>query len=292
MRRSGQGGDDLGRVRQGREPVRRPAPIAALVHHFCDYETGMGGDLDAGLNEDARRDLTAHHEAGHAVVSYAVGFGCAEIMLTTEIRFLDGRLQCRHEGGHKPNQKAVWRIDRRRSRRRFNSDLLALGIATAAGPAAQRSFCIARGYMPSNYTNVEDRKQIDQFAESIATPARSRFVKSAYRRLVWRRAQLAVAEPRISLAITEVAGALNDLWPDVPSPGEITVTMHGAKVRQVARRSGVAIGMLNESVREISNDAWMSRLIRGLGLETVISTADRAAFRLSPDHPPREPKYG
>ena len=239
-----------------------PQGSPALVHRFCDYETGMGGDSDAMLDEGARRETTAYHEAGHAVVSYALGFGCAEIRLTTETRVHDGRSQYRHEGGHKPNQKAVWRIDRRHSRRRFNTDLLAIGILTAAGPAADRSFCIARGYMPSNYTNAEDRKQIDHFAEMIATSARSRFVKSAYRRLVWRRAQLAVAEPRISLAITDVARALNDLWPDVHSPGEVTVTMHGVRIRQIARRSGVAIGMLNEHVREISDDALLSRLFR------------------------------
>src|SRR5271166_5297605 len=68
---------------------------------------------------------------------------------------------------------------------------------TAAGPAAQRSFCEARGYPPSNFTNEDDREVLDLLAESIATPARSRFARSAYWRLVWRRAQIALTEPRI-----------------------------------------------------------------------------------------------
>src|SRR5271166_2941284 len=162
--------------------------ISPPVQCFCNYETGMCGESKAGLDASRFREMVAYHEAGHAVISYALGFGCSEICLTTETKYEGGRWQTRDHAHYNPNQKAVHKIDRRRSRRRFNTRLFALGVMTAAGPAAQRSFCEARGYPPSNFTNEDDREVLDLLAESIATPARSRFARSAYRRLVWRRA--------------------------------------------------------------------------------------------------------
>src|SRR5271166_6790059 len=231
--------------------------ISPPVQCFCNYETGMCGESKAGLDASRFREMVACHEAGHAVISYALGFGCSEICLTTETKYEGGRWQTRDHAHYNPNQKAVHKIDRRRSRRRFNTRLFALGVMTAAGPAAQRSFCEARGYPPSNFTNEDDREVLDLLAESIATPARSRFARSAYRRLVWRRAQIALTEPRIWRAVCELGRALNDgHWPaDVRETGSKTGTMCGATARSIIRKAGIFSGMLGEKVREISREA-------------------------------------
>jgi hypothetical protein len=240
--------------------------ISAPVKCFCDYKAGMCGDSDARLDPLPRREMIAYHEAGHAVISYALGFGCSEICLTTETKYEGGKWQTRDHAHHKPNQKAVHKIDRRRSRRRFNTRLLALGVMTAAGPAAQRSFCQARGYPPSNFTYEDDREVLDLLAESIATAARSRFARSAYRRLVWRRAQMALTEPRIWRAICELGRALNDgHWPaDVRETGTKTGTMCGATARSIIRKAGIFPGMLGEKVREISRESLSRRLQNGI----------------------------
>ena len=240
--------------------------ISPPVQCFCNYETGMCGESKAGLDASRFREMVAYHEAGHAVISYALGFGCSEICLTTETKYEGGRWQTRDHAHYNPNQKAVHKIDRRRSRRRFNTRLFALGVMTAAGPAAQRSFCEARGYPPSNFTNEDDREVLALLAESIATPARSRFARSAYRRLVWRRAQIALTEPRIWRAVCELGRALNDgHWPaDVRETGSKTGTMCGATARSIIRKAGIFPGMLGEKVREISRESLSRRLQNGI----------------------------
>ena len=54
------------------------------VKYFCDYETGMGGEFNPyklKLNLNSVCQVLACHEAGHGVVSYALGRGCSEIVI-------------------------------------------------------------------------------------------------------------------------------------------------------------------------------------------------------------------
>jgi len=66
----------------------------------------------------------------------------------------------------------------------------------------------------------------------------------AYRRLVWRRAQLALESPAIWGAVETLAMVLNELyWPDSEEVGEHECTMPGATARAIIRRAGVHPGM-------------------------------------------------
>jgi len=66
----------------------------------------------------------------------------------------------------------------------------------------------------------------------------------AYRRLVWRRAQLALESPAIWGAVETLAMVLNELyWPDSEEVGEHECTMPGATARAIIRRAGVHPGI-------------------------------------------------
>jgi len=219
---------------------------------FCDYETGMGSDeFDvAGMNYLSLCRIFACHEAGHAVVSYALGLGCTGIVIETEP---DLRAYA------KSNKAASRRLSRRRSRGRFTADLLALGVVAAAGTAAHRRLFAEIGYSKGNIGSADDREIIDAAAQFMGRDPRSRFAPNAYRRLVWRLAQLAMEDPRIWGAVLNVMALTNDWLAKPQGTRSATKTMHGATLRAIARRAGVARGMFGDSVHEMSRESWFRR---------------------------------
>ena len=207
----------------------------------------MGGEFNPyklKLNLNSVCQVLACHEAGHGVVSYALGRGCSEIVIETELD------PCAYIRTH----MTAWnRIHHCHSLDRFTSDLLAIGIIAAAGTAATRRLFVEIGRSPSDIGSPDDRAVIDAAANSIVREPRSRFAANAYRRLVWRLAQRAAADERIWNAVLNVTGELTNDW--LPEPLETRATtrkIYGAKIRAIAKRAGVAPGMFGERVHEMS----------------------------------------
>jgi hypothetical protein len=198
-------------------------------------------------------EVLAFHEAGHAVAEYALGLGCPQISLTICISD-DGEHQPRHltacaggnvlyGGAASSNKRTNRRVDRLMRRGIFGPEVLAYGIATAAGPAAERKFCLANG-LPLNIlaASGSDHEIIDSVAMQLEEfGGRNRF---AYRRMVWRRAQLALENETIWQAVSVLADALICDPRELDDPGVHPQAMPGATARAIMRRHGVFPGIL------------------------------------------------
>ena len=213
---------------------------------FRAYSQAMRGGkvehLEEWSGEDARFDrfFLAVHEAGHAVVSYALGHGCSRISLSTHtfehhgfVAFSwDGVFFPRKPKSLKPNAVA-WAV--------------ANGIATAAGPAAELAIRLHcdRPVNPiqGNRRNSRDDALITEISGAFATAPRG---DSVYREVVWRKAQEAIANRKIITAIMVVAAELNENYWHAPSEclGTRTNTMPGATARAIMRKEGIIPGML------------------------------------------------
>jgi hypothetical protein len=212
---------------------------------FRAYSLAMRGGKVEHLEwseEDAKFDrffLTVH-EAGHAVVSYALGHGCSRISLSTHTLehqgctafTWDGVFFPRTPKSLKPNAVA-WAV--------------ANGIATAAGPAAELAIRLHcdRPVNPvqGNRRNSRDDALITEISGAFSAAPRG---DSAYREGVWRKAQEAIANPKIMTAIIAVAAELNENYWHAPSEclGTRTNTMPGATARAIMRKEGIIPGML------------------------------------------------
>jgi hypothetical protein len=215
---------------------------------FCDYHEGMFAcEPWTGLNTDTPRDRVAReavmfHESGHAVVQYALGLGCSAISLMITKVMRNGNELSYCHGSCASNRVTVRGIVSRIARGNINAGVLAHGIATAAGPAAERKYYLSQGLPFRMLSSTEaDRNDIDGTDRKLASAGRNRF---AYRRLVWRRAQLALENEIIWNAVQEMADALKDYWPTGGTISMETGTMHGATARAKMRRTGVLPGVL------------------------------------------------
>jgi hypothetical protein len=120
------------------------------VSLFCSYEEGMWPREALPDNRGFlslcwdNLQATAHHEAGHAVVSDALGHGCNRIEL------IEGRPESKTveiSGAAYPAIEAHRRVKREQMNllegRPFDLRMLIIsGIVSAAGPAAERKFCL------------------------------------------------------------------------------------------------------------------------------------------------------
>ena len=221
---------------------------------FCNYEAGMGGEENVvGLSNEEVCCVIACHEAGHAAISYSLGLGCSAIVFDAKSNF---------QAYTRTSKAGALRILRARSGGRFTSDLLGLGVVAAAGTAAHRRLFTEIGHPNRNIGSADDREFIEWAANSMWQDPRSRFAPDAYRRLVWRLAQQAIADQRIWLAVLGITQALSREW--LAEPGEPLVTgkmVHGAKLRAIMRREKVAPGMFGKRVREMSKESRLRRIV-------------------------------
>lgn len=120
---------------------------------------------------------------------------------------------------------------------------MAGGIASAAGPAAERKYYLQRKVPIRTLGATEgDHENIEKTAKGLELAGRNRY---AYQRLVWRQAQVALEHEKIWLAVNDLAFALNDnYWPMGKTLGEEIETMHGNMARAIMKRSGVFPGIL------------------------------------------------
>ena len=79
-----------------------------------------------------------------------------------------------------------------------------------------------------------DHEAVNTVAKRLELMRRDRY---AFRRLVWRQAQLAVEDAAIWRAIGALSESLNELWSDMEDDGG-SATMPGATARAIMRRAG------------------------------------------------------
>jgi hypothetical protein len=215
---------------------------------FCDYHEGMfacesWSKIGATIPEyDVASEAVSFHESGHAVLQYALGLGCAGItLISTRIRRGDTELDFK-SGACAADETTDRRVRAQIDTGKFSFEVLAHGIATAAGPAAERKYYLLHG-LPFRMLGATgaDRHSIDSTDLKLASNGGKRF---AYRRLVWRHAQLALEQEAIWSAVRRVAGALKTYWPEIKKVGEKSSVMHGDMVQALIRRSGVTAGSI------------------------------------------------
>ena len=182
---------------------------------FCDYDTGMftlephdESEAAQFMKFETHKSRAAYHEAGHAVLRYALGLGLTRIFSRTTIaEDENGDLGIVYHGMVTSPKLEI------ETQRRLHPDVLAVGVSTAAGPAAELKWCVLRGHPVRTLNGSDDdHAYIDRFGSLIEKLGRNRV---AFRRLVWRRAQLALEAPVIWNAIEQLAEFLSDTcWPD------------------------------------------------------------------------------
>jgi hypothetical protein len=204
----------------------------------CDYHSGMFANEPRGQEHafDAffEAEAARFHEAGHAVVGYALGLGCSSVGVFVDCRYQnDGSLGYGFGGVAlvaKTNQRRFLSAANRGS----IPHLLALGIQICAGPAAERRFRIKMELpLAMLGATVGDHRQVDDGLAKILGARRFAFLRAA-----WARAQKAIECDPIWSSIAEVAGALElPEWPE--GPGVEKIELPGSLVRSIARRHGV-----------------------------------------------------
>jgi len=212
---------------------------------LCDYDTGMfalephdepvAHDMLAHLIEQQK---AAYHEAAHAALSHALGHGLSSISLMTTIIEQDGRKTIGYHG----KTGAKWGTGRvtisYHSPRQFLPVALVSGIVTAAGPAAERKYCLLNHLPVRVQLAAEgDHVIIERLAVKLEREGRSR---AAFHRFIWRRAQLALEDPTIWGAVTELGETLNNsYWPGSSDVGKHRCTMPGEEARDILEAAGV-----------------------------------------------------
>jgi hypothetical protein len=117
---------------------------------FCDYHSGMfafapNGELQTtdAFDHFEERRVVAYHEAGHAVLLFALDAGLSRIALRTLILKAGDGPKIAHSGICFPRRHFNAQVLRLVDRRRFHDSLIIHGVTLAAGPAAERKFCLS-----------------------------------------------------------------------------------------------------------------------------------------------------
>jgi hypothetical protein len=217
---------------------------------FCDYVTGMFTveQWEDSLAEQSFAEFglmaqAGYHEAGHAVLQYALGAGPTLVQLKTTIKEdAAGDRSIAYGGVSFTAKKWHERANRYAVAGEYHPVVVSLGIILAAGAAAERKYCLEAGApVRVAFGSQNDCLNIDFIAERLEARGRN---PDAYRRLIWRRAQLALEEPEIWSAVNELAGWLNDCyWPTDDDVGVHEDSMPGRKARAIIKKAGVCRGM-------------------------------------------------
>jgi hypothetical protein len=209
---------------------------------FCKYNAGMCTDerfpeqlVHADLVHERR--AVAHHEAGHAVLDYALGLDIERVSVGTTTYADRSRV---FYGASQTKKSSVARIGRRFKADGFHSDLLSYGIVAVAGPAAERKYRLRHKLPQTCFGAAADEKNICFVVKQLTKSGRN---GSAFPRLVWRRAQLSLEHPMVWSAVSALAEHLWWTWPDDEDVGEHRYICPGAKARSIIRATGIRPSM-------------------------------------------------
>jgi hypothetical protein len=217
---------------------------------FCGYDTGMFTiePWQNSLAEDSFAEVgsmaqAGYHEAGHAVLQYAMGAGPSRVQLRVTIKKdADGDLFIAHGGVSYLSKNWHERANRYACAGEYHPLIVCIGTIFAAGAAAERKYCLASGApVRVAFGSQNDHSNIDFIAKRLEANGRN---PDSYRRLIWRRAQLALEDSTIWGAVTELAEWLNDCyWPTDEDIGTHESEMPGGTARAIIRKAGVLRGM-------------------------------------------------
>jgi len=229
---------------------------------LCSYFDGMFAreELSPGLLGDLEAarflEAAAYHEAGHAVLSYVFRRGLTKITLTWERRENGKHWEHIYSGKTYLSKAAIATINRKIHRFVRNGQYAAKAsfflvypdlIISAAGPAAERKFCLAIGCpIRTLGSSADDHQMIDRIGK-IFTGIEGDSYDICDR--AWYHAQEMLEDTVIWNTVHQLAAQLTDMleeedaWTD-PGPGILTVTMPGPRARAIIRRNGVGPGFM------------------------------------------------
>lgn len=204
----------------------------------CTYYQGMFA------NEDALQSLSAgyynlaalcHHEAGHAVLGYMLGFSLEEVAVC--IRIVGDQTGYEGTVRHSGNQKVeIWG--------KYRPLHFKHGLSAVAGPAAERRYRY-RANLPQRLlgATVADHDVVQKIGKALERSGRNRF---AFERHIWSRAQCLIEREDVWTAITEVAEGLSDEAIANSSSGETEQWSRVSPnfVYRECRRAGLKRGLL------------------------------------------------
>ena len=132
----------------------------------------------------------------------------------------------------------------------YDRILLAYGVSTAAGPAAERKYCLHENVpIRTLGSSKGDHNDIEKAERLLRDEGRS---PDAYRRLVWRCAQKSLEHERIWNAVHQLARFIEDSYcPSLRSPLDVQIEdgvklsgMPGVKANRIVRDVAVYPGIL------------------------------------------------
>jgi hypothetical protein len=150
----------------------------------------------------------AHHEAGHAIASIWLGFGCETIVIFSHDRGILGRTYFGNVGSS-----------------------FELAVMLVAGPVAEARFCRENGQAFVLKRRGSDCAKINQIAKALGIKP------PTFRELVWQRAQKIVEHPVAWAAITVLAHELVErFWAN-----DLSATMTGDEAQAIVRTIGTTV---------------------------------------------------
>lgn len=166
----------------------------------CSYHHGMFANeppMQSFAASYWTLNATCHHEAGHAVVGYMLGFSLDEVAVC--VRLVDGQTGYEGHVKHNGDQKVdIWC--------KYRPLHFRHGLSATAGPAAERRYRHDTG-TPQQLLEATkgDHDIVQKISKALERTGRNRF---AFERHVWGHAQCLVEREDVWDAITAVAGGL------------------------------------------------------------------------------------
>jgi|GEM_PF-3561534 hypothetical protein len=184
------------------------------------------------------------HEAGHAVLSYALGLGCSNIECVVETELLDGKEVCFISGSFGWNIIKVIKARNNINKYGYGKSALTLGMIQAAGAAAERKYCINSGLtLRSNEYVWDDNNAIDSIDKILTLKGRK--TAYAYHRHVWKLTQKAMDQCNIWQAILEIVERFDYYSIEKSEKESLSVeVVSGAALRAIMHKAGVFPGIL------------------------------------------------
>jgi hypothetical protein len=230
--------------------------MAANRETFCDYHhcTLANDSLGAPNFKRVRlapvicKGATACHEAAHAVLSYALGFGVESVSVGVTIGVRGGRKTYTLRGEYRGDTARFIRLIPAGEDVAYSPTILAADVVSAAGPAAEQRYYVEQGAPIDTFGASAGRyDRLDDVARGL--PFYGSGKPLAYQRLVWRRAQAALENETIWCAVTCLARELFDLFPETDDLAEHGETMRGKEAVAIVRAAGVRPGILGYAVK-------------------------------------------
>jgi hypothetical protein len=213
----------------------------------CDYKTGMFSNeprLEHIFAIAHELERAAYHEAGHAVLGYALGDGLTGIGLYADVIEVDGERRM-GVGGICRECRNIKNVSNSRIRRRRLDDrVIAYAISIAAGPAAERKFNILTQEPRRTIFGSEgDHDKLGRIRGGIVPYVAPLFDLTE---CAWRLAQDALETDLIWDAVSVLADERNCCYsPEYDDgPGEYRSEMPGVWARAILHQCGIRPGVL------------------------------------------------